>query len=75
MSKPIPRLCPNCGQHPVANHPATGCVLAALIDLIRDRGTKSDMQIYKLHARCNADAMWGRIGPVIDDLEDGKFTS
>lgn len=67
------RICPNCTQ-PVVDHPQTGCVLAALIGVIRDRGTKPERVLRSIHAKCDINALWDRLGPVIDDLEAGNFT-
>lgn len=64
--------CPNCDRH-VANHPEDGCVLAALIQVIRDRGEMSERRLRTLHASTDADALWNRLGRVVDDLEEGVF--
>jgi len=67
------RLCPNCAN-PVANHPHNGCVLNALVHVVRDRGHHSEERLRQLHATCDVDALWERIGPIIDNLEDGEFS-
>lgn len=70
------RTCPNCGNGmPVSNHPENGCVLAALIQVIRDRGDLSERRILDLHANCDADWFWDAVGRVIDRLEAGEFTA
>ena len=67
--------CPNCGQHKAdETHPETGCVLATLIGVVRDRGGLSESEVAKLHRTCNVDALWDRLGPVIDELEAGEFS-
>jgi hypothetical protein len=60
---------------PVSNHPENGCVLAALIGVIRDRGDLSERRIRYLHANCDADLFWDAVGSVIDRLESGDFTT
>lgn len=64
--------CPNC-MGPLPDHPDNACVLNAFIALLRDRGNKTEEELLDLHANCDVDAMWERLGPVIDDLEDGHF--
>lgn len=66
-------LCPNCDQR-VANHPENGCVLAALIQVARDRGGVPERKLRKLHAECNVDALWDDVGRIVDDLEDGHYS-
>lgn len=65
--------CPNCFE-PVKQHPENGCVLAALIGVIRDRGEVEEGDLIELHAECNVDALWDRLGQIIDDLQEGHFT-
>ena len=66
-------LCPNCAEHPVDNHPQTGCMLAALIQIIEERGGHSATELQVLHANTNVDALWDDIGPIIDRLEHGEY--
>lgn len=66
--------CPNCTQ-PVVDHPENGCVLAALIGVVRERGNKNEAELIELHADANVDALWDVLGPVIDGLEEGEFSS
>jgi hypothetical protein len=66
--------CPNCMQHPAANHPENGCVLASMIQLVRERGNHSEEEIQTLHATCDTDALWAHLGPLLDKLEDGEFS-
>lgn len=68
------KTCPNCTS-PVVDHPENGCVLAALIQCIRDRGSKTPKQVTKLHEKCDADALWNRVGPIVDMLEAGVFSA
>ena len=65
-------ICPNCTA-PVAGHPENGCVLAALIQVLRDRGELSERRLRRVHARTNADALWGDIGRTVNDLADGQY--
>lgn len=65
------RKCPNCGK-PVAGHPENGCLLAALIGVIQDRGV-TRRRALTLHANADVDALWSDLGPVIDRLQDGKY--
>lgn len=65
--------CPNCYET-VQDHPQNGCVLAALIQVVRERGSRTDAELLALHADANVDAMWDDIGPIIDRLEDGAYT-
>lgn len=66
--------CPNCGQHTVASHPETGCALATLIQVIRERGDVPERKLRTLHARCDVDYLWTALGPVLDGLETGQFS-
>ena len=68
----IYRACPNCSCD-VEKHPDNGCVLNALIGVVRDRGNVSDLALQDLHAQCSVDSLWGRLGPIVDDLEEGWF--
>lgn len=64
--------CPNCAG-PVVGHEENGCVLAALIGVVRDRGNHTELKIRQLHANANIDALWDQLGPIIDQLEEGAF--
>lgn len=66
-------ICPNCGS-PVANHPQNGCVLNALIRVIRDRGTVTESRLRKIHAAVNVDYLWDKVGNLIDQIEWGEFS-
>ena len=65
--------CPNCGE-PKWPHPDSGCVLAALITVIDERGGTSQKRLKHLLYNANIDALWDRLGPVIDDLERGLYS-
>ena len=65
--------CPNCSEH-VRDHPANNCVLNALIVCLRERDTHKRKHLRELHAFCDVDLLWGRVGPIIDALGDGEFT-
>ena len=67
------RKCPNCAAHPVADHPANGCVLAALIQCIRDRGTVPERRLRDVHAHTDVDALWNDVGKIVDRLEEGAY--
>ncbi|MCB1944521.1 MAG: hypothetical protein KDF55_02185 [Thauera sp.] len=64
--------CPNCNG-PVANHPENGCILAALIQVIRDRDVMSERSLRRLHADTDIEVLWCRLGAVVDDLEEGRY--
>lgn len=66
-------MCPNCGQHPVKNHPQTGCLLAALVQVLRDRGEYTEQQLHAIHANCNEDLLWDDIGDIVNRLGNGEF--
>jgi len=72
MLEPTTR-CPNCSSL-VLNHPQNGCVLTAFIELLRDRENKSEQELLELHANANVDALWADLGPILDALEDGKYS-
>lgn len=65
--------CPNCSEQ-VENHPQNGCVLAALVEILRDRGRYTDQTLQTIHANCDVDALWEDLGPVIDRLGDGDYS-
>jgi hypothetical protein len=64
--------CPNCGE-PVAGHPDTGCVLNALVQIIRERGEIPEVKVRKIHREVDVDALWEELGPVVDRLQEGVF--
>ncbi len=66
--------CPNC-QSPVANHPENGCVLAALIQVIREREALPETRLRKIHQGTDVDLLWRDLGPVIDRLEEGNYVA
>ena len=68
------RICPNCYASPVKGHPENGCVLAAFIVVLRDRGNKPERRLLQIHAECNVDALWDQVGPLLDRLEEGEFS-
>lgn len=63
--------CPNCGLS-VVDHPENECVLGVFIAVLADRGVPK-AALHDLHARCDVDALWESIGPILDDLQDGRF--
>ena len=66
--------CPNCTRN-IVGHEPNGCVLEALMSVLRDRGGHTDKQMRKLWANVDVDALWNAIGPIVDDLGEGVFTS
>lgn len=66
-------ICPGCG-HPVDDHPEDGCVLGALIRVLRDRGSLDEQELLKLHSEADIDGLWADIGPILDRLEDGGYS-
>ena len=65
--------CPNCDV-PIAGHPENGCVLAACIGVISDRGELSEAKIRRLFTDTDPDLFWSEVGDLIDRLEDGEFS-
>ncbi len=47
--------CPLCGGN-VARHREDGCILAALIEVIRERDAISEQRLRKIHAHADVDA-------------------
>ena len=67
------RECPNCGASHVEDHPHDGCMLHAVISVLRGRENMTEDALQKLHAETNVDALWDDIGPVLDKLEAGGY--
>lgn len=65
--------CPNCFQAPVVGHPENSCVLAALIQCLRDREKTDEARLQHLHANCDVAQLWDSLGPILDALEDGDY--
>jgi hypothetical protein len=65
-------ICPNC-MRPVARS-NDGCLLHDLIQVARERGNVTERKLRQLHAKADADALWERLGPIVDDLEDGNLS-
>lgn len=65
-------MCPNCA-HPIENHPENGCVLKALIGVLRNRGEYEEIYLNEIHANTDVDALWQKIGRIIDDLGEGLY--
>jgi hypothetical protein len=55
------------------DHADSGCALALLIGVARDRGNVTAAKLRGIHARVDADALWERLGPIVDDLERGAL--
>lgn len=64
--------CPNCGR-PITRL-ADGCVLGALIQVVRERGDASEAHVRKLHAGCDVDTFWNDVGAIVDRLEAGEYS-
>ncbi len=67
------RICPNCTISAVKDHPEDGCVLAALIQVLREREELPERTLLALHAKTDVDALWDDLGPILDKLEDGSY--
>lgn len=68
-----PLECPNCSR-PVKDHPENGCVLAALVQVVRERGNLDAAQLDSLHANIDTNALWEALGAIVDLLEEGAFS-
>lgn len=66
--------CPNCAE-PIIGHADNTCILDAFIRIISDRDeTPPDVRL-RLHRLCNIDALWDDLSPIIDNLENGLYSS
>lgn len=65
--------CPNCNfkgdgdEITSAEHVDSGCVLGALIGVVRDRG--SDIDAAKIEG-IDSDTLWNQLGPLADEIEE-----
>lgn len=65
--------CPNCnfkgGPDEITSeaHVDSGCVLGALVGVVRDRG--SDIDAAKIES-IDVDALWNQLGPLADEIEE-----
>lgn len=50
-------------------------VLQAFIRVLRDRGELAPEAIDKLHDECDVDRLWSEIGPIIDRLGAGAYST
>lgn len=64
--------CPNCGS-PVDGHPEDGCILAAMIQCLADRGEIPEEDLLLIHANANTDLLWADLGPILDKLGNGIY--
>lgn len=69
------RPCPNCCTSTVENHPQDGCVLNNLVQVLREREVMSEKKLRQLHANVDADAFWNDVGRIVDDLEEGRYST
>lgn len=67
------RKCPNCHSAYVHEHPVNECILNVLVLTLRDRGNLEPEVLEHIHASCDADALWGDLGPIADKLESGAY--
>ena len=67
--------CPNCMMTFTRKrpHPENGCVLAAIAQCAKDRGT-SPAEVDRLHAKADSDAFWNQAGKLVDAFENGEFS-
>lgn len=67
-SKPV-HSCPNCGFEGTdlltPRHVDSGCIVAALVGVVRDRG-EVEIDQAKI-AEIDADGLWGKLGPITDE--------
>lgn len=70
----MPDRCPNCFD-PIEGHPDSACVLNALIQVVRERGDLTEEQLRALHRDANVDVLWEDLGPVIDRLQAGGYST
>ncbi len=66
--------CPNCAGD-IDKHLESGCVLGALISVIKDRGEHTEEQLKALTHDCDVDRLWEDLGPIIDSLASGAYSS
>ena len=64
--------CANCGDE-IPGHEENGCVLAALVQVIKDRGFTTSGSLLLMLRDTNVDALWDDLGPIIDQLEAGEY--
>lgn len=64
--------CPNCNE-PIGS-PSPGCVLHAMIHCVGQRSDIKLNELRKLHVSCDPDKLWADVGPIIDNLEEGKYS-
>jgi hypothetical protein len=70
-----PWKCPNCGADIGADKThGDGCVLGALLEVVRDRGNLRERTVATRGRRCDVDALWDDLGTVVDKLEDGGYS-
>jgi len=55
------------------DHPENGCVLATLVQAIRERGNVDEEKLLQMHATTDVSALWEDLGPIIDKLEAGEY--
>jgi len=55
------------------DHPENGCVLATLVQAIRERGNVDEEKLLQMHATTDVSALWEDLGPIIDKLEHGEY--
>lgn len=63
--------CCNCMEP--SPHPDNGCVLHALLTVLRDRETHSESQLEIIYIKCDVDRLWDQLGGIIDDLGNERY--
>ena len=63
--------CCNCMES--SPHPDNECVLHALLTVLRERETHTEIQLEKLYINCNVDLLWDELGRVVNDLGNGRY--
>lgn len=69
-----PATCGNC-LSPIENHPENESVVAALFQVLHDRGEMETSEIHRLHALCDVDRLWYELGPLVNRLANGEFSA
>lgn len=65
--------CPNCGK-PIG-HEQNGCLLATLIEVLKERGEHTEEARRRIWAECDPDALWDDLGTIVDKLGESQYTT
>lgn len=63
--------CPNCSMPVVGDQ--DGCVVGSLFGILRERGELEESEVHHLHANCDLDRLWDKVGRLVDELGEGDF--